>query len=404
MPFLRRHSIQGGLPDREQEAFPAPFSHLFLALLLFTGALVTDAAAETVQDESALNPAKIKQHLADLSHADYFRRTAATQQLKQIPVEQAPLLTQTMNQGPLEVKLRVISILDHLYQERLETWEKLTQRFYRKKMSQHLKMLRKLQSNPNRRRRIPTRAEHPVRTARLEKAGREFDQLDDLFLQLRNSVNASVAQRSQETVNIGKELRETRAMIAVLGFNGKVYSNPESGLANQIPLTEQMLIDGRTNTNRVDVHLDDTWRGGNEGLEKLKRLQNLTSLYLIEDPIEGAPISKEERLQLQASIPELRIQIRGPARLGIQFKGNFRDNSGALVDAVTPNTSADKAGILAEDLIIELNEKKIESFDALVNELASYKPGETVQMKLIRDSKPITKSVKLYGWYPKTKP
>jgi serine protease Do len=76
------------------------------------------------------------------------------------------------------------------------------------------------------------------------------------------------------------------------------------------------------------------------------------------------------------------IQDVNPA-LEKEFK--LKDNKGALVSDVTPDSPAEKAGLKSGDLIIEFKDKKVVDSRHLKLEVARIQPGETVPVKVLRD-------------------
>ncbi|MFH0779492.1 MAG: trypsin-like peptidase domain-containing protein [Parcubacteria group bacterium] len=63
--------------------------------------------------------------------------------------------------------------------------------------------------------------------------------------------------------------------------------------------------------------------------------------------------------------------------------------------AVSAGGPADKAGIEANDIILEVNGQKIDSGHLLVNEIAKYKPGDEIQLKVFHEDKEESLKVKL---------
>jgi serine protease Do len=63
--------------------------------------------------------------------------------------------------------------------------------------------------------------------------------------------------------------------------------------------------------------------------------------------------------------------------------------------AVIPGSPADKAGILENDIILELNGKKIEENNPLAKSISSLKPGDEVTLKVLSKGKEKTVKVKL---------
>ena len=68
---------------------------------------------------------------------------------------------------------------------------------------------------------------------------------------------------------------------------------------------------------------------------------------------------------------------------------------GALVARVVPDSPAEKAGIKAEDIIVEVNGKEIRNFNQLRNEIGLLRVGEKVKLVVLRDDrrKRITASI-----------
>ena len=68
---------------------------------------------------------------------------------------------------------------------------------------------------------------------------------------------------------------------------------------------------------------------------------------------------------------------------------------GALVASVGENSPADKAGIKAADIILEFDGKKIDTMRTLPKVVANTKVGKSVELKIWRNKKLITKNLKL---------
>lgn len=69
---------------------------------------------------------------------------------------------------------------------------------------------------------------------------------------------------------------------------------------------------------------------------------------------------------------------------------HFGVNEGALVSNVQPGGPADKAGIKAGDIIVEVNGKKISDVSDLQNQVMRNPPGTKLKIKVIRDGKELT--------------
>ncbi len=66
---------------------------------------------------------------------------------------------------------------------------------------------------------------------------------------------------------------------------------------------------------------------------------------------------------------------------------NVPQSSGALINDVTKNSPGDKAGLKADDVVVSLDGKKVESSSALSRTVALRPPGASVTLGLIRNGK-----------------
>ncbi|MCK4980541.1 MAG: trypsin-like peptidase domain-containing protein [Candidatus Delongbacteria bacterium] len=75
--------------------------------------------------------------------------------------------------------------------------------------------------------------------------------------------------------------------------------------------------------------------------------------------------------------------------------GLDEDQNGILIATVEKDTPAEKAGLKADDIIIEMNGKPIETLDKFRFELAAFQPDEKIKFVILRDGKEKTFKVKL---------
>jgi serine protease Do len=68
---------------------------------------------------------------------------------------------------------------------------------------------------------------------------------------------------------------------------------------------------------------------------------------------------------------------------------------GIVVSQVMPDSPAAKAGLERQDVIVEMNGKKVESYDTFRNEIAVMRPGSDVHFNILRDGKPMELTVTL---------
>jgi S1-C subfamily serine protease len=70
-------------------------------------------------------------------------------------------------------------------------------------------------------------------------------------------------------------------------------------------------------------------------------------------------------------------------------------DSGAYVYRLTPEFPAEAAGIRAQDIIVEVDGKKINTSSELIKHLLRYKSGDTVEVKVVRDKRQLRFNVTL---------
>jgi serine protease Do len=68
----------------------------------------------------------------------------------------------------------------------------------------------------------------------------------------------------------------------------------------------------------------------------------------------------------------------------------LEEKSGALIAQVEKGSPADKAGLLAGDLVVEVNGKKIKDIYHIVHLVSSLRAGEKAIVKVLRDSRLMT--------------
>jgi serine protease Do len=74
---------------------------------------------------------------------------------------------------------------------------------------------------------------------------------------------------------------------------------------------------------------------------------------------------------------------------------NLKDASGAIVAQVIPDSPASQAGLKSGDVIDQLNGHKIADGSALQVAVSQDKPGQTIQLGILRNGTPMQVSVKV---------
>jgi hypothetical protein len=159
----------------------------------------------------------------------------------------------------------------------------------------------------------------------------------------------------------------------------------------------------------LQVIVGPEWKGGVEGLRWVADMPHVTTVSLHSAPlgdevapqleklphirrleVYGTPLSDEAIAQLQASLVGIEIDVRhGGARLGIR---------GMPVQEVVANSAAAKAGIERGDSITQLGDVAINDFEHLTAEIAKFRPGDEVQVTLLRQGNVLTRTVRFDRW------
>lgn len=201
---------------------------------------------------------------------------------------------------------------------------------------------------------------------------------------LTSAGEPSVAVRARDVLERNYGIRRRHALREIERLGGEVVYGP----VRRIP-----------NNNRPRmvkpvqfVRLGTQWKGGDQGLRHIERLDELETLYLIE----GANVSEEAIAALTREKPQLRIQRRGRAYLGVG--GQSLGQAGCQIITVKEGSAADKGGIRQGDIIVGFDGQKVKDFDDLIALIKKKNPGDEVSVKVQRRSRMLERTVTLTGW------
>lgn len=141
------------------------------------------------------------------------------------------------------------------------------------------------------------------------------------------------------------------------------------------------------------VILTDTWKGGGAGLVNLQRLAARgipPTVYVTK----GSGVPADAIAQVQQAVPQMRVEPRGNAMLGV----TFAVDGDCVVRAVSPNSAADKAGMKDGDRIVKYDGEALTSSKRLVEITGDHKPGDKVIVEVLRGVETITLEAQLTGW------
>jgi len=163
-----------------------------------------------------------------------------------------------------------------------------------------------------------------------------------------------------------------------------------------------------TDEDHLKIFVDEYWKTGPRGFELLQRLSSLISHDFMTGGsrvsmfvIDGHPLAHEQIAELKAIFGDTRVSERGRVCLGIVNQPLSNGRGGVEVGNVQDGSSAAKANIQREDVLLKFDGKPLKDFDELIGVLKAYRPDDEVTFEVMRYDvrKPFEVKVKLQGWY-----
>jgi hypothetical protein len=301
-------------------------------MLIVTAALssMTSLAAQETPAPAATHPvakssaAEIEQWIRELDAPEFAQREAATRRLIDAGSVAVETLIKAAQAGSLETTTRIITILRKWY----------------------------------------TSGQDDL----VEAAETAFEQLQE-------SQNRHVASRSAAVLEqYATTIRQNRALAQIQQLGGTIEKSSLTGRFR-----------GEEETHAFLVILGRNWRGGDAGLKYLKRVTGLRTLYLVQDQLSGKivtpGVTQEAIDDLRRVMPALSVDFRGPAFLGVKTQVNVPI---CRVDEVAPGTPAEKAKLLAGDVIIQFDDQPVSNFQDLIKNIGTKEPGAVVKLEILR--------------------
>lgn len=146
----------------------------------------------------------------------------------------------------------------------------------------------------------------------------------------------------------------------------------------------------------ADFHSD--YHTPNDTSDKINRVGATMTARMFHE-IAMAAAQRPERFEFSE---EARRAQRGPSRMDIKVRfgvqpGYVEDEMGVAIEAITPDSSAEEAGVQAGDRLVRWDGQKIEDIGAWMTMLAKHEPGDVVKVGVVRDGEEITLEVTLQG-------
>eukprot|EP00913_Durusdinium_trenchii_P013333 g12514.t1 len=318
-----------------------------IAMLMVGGWVSMTAASPGFADAKDSKAAKVskKKSVAELiellDHKSYAIRTASSRALSEYGRKAIAPLSEVARTGSLEASARAIAILERIYTD-------------------------------------------------LDGDDATVEQVESTLERLRESKRATVSGRAAQVLSRNSDLREKRALAAIKRLGGIVrYYDSQVLLGG--PPQGLPAVEGRTISY---ILLGDLWKGGDEGVKYLKRIPGLRNLYVAQNK-KFQPISAKAREDLEKSIPNLSIQLRGLACLGVRGNVTNVNGNGCTVSSVDKGSAADLGKVKAYDQIAKFDGKPVDNFESLVKLIADHSPGEKVELEVIRPDRAGPRRLKL---------
>jgi S1-C subfamily serine protease len=149
------------------------------------------------------------------------------------------------------------------------------------------------------------------------------------------------------------------------------------------------------------------------GLASLNEVQGLSTLSVLYVPISDAAVPDLTRLKTLASLRLYGTQLSdaGTERLKGVFgetadirRGAFLGvgcdpgQEGCVVYIVRPNTPAEKAGVMVNDVLLEYEGQRLPDYKSLTTLVGRDEPGKTISLKILRGTETMVKQIKLGEW------
>lgn len=127
------------------------------------------------------------------------------------------------------------------------------------------------------------------------------------------------------------------------------------------------------------------------GLGRMKRTRQLVLLFLVAIAAMSWQTSVHAQAMARVGVVVSELTEAEGQALGLPDRGVF-------VADVRNNTSAAKAGILARDVIFELDGGPIHGIDDFICRVSRKQPGEFIRFQILRGLKPLAITVSLGIW------
>lgn len=299
-------------------------------------------------------------------------------------------LTRVVAQEPMPaISAELAAELKALASRDYKTREKACQQLSARKL-EVIEPLTKLASNGTSEESI--RAFEVLRRIYREGNKEVHEAIESAMETLITSDNFNVVARAESAVEESAPIRHVRAIAAFQELGGIVRHLDE---------TTQPVAKGEARPIKYAM-INHNWKGGDEGLKHLKRIEDFRFQTEIRGPVlyvtPKCPVSKEALAEMQSHLPMLAILKRGPACLGISPRLFGGPANVLIIERVEPGSAAALADLREGDCIVKFNGYEVPDFETLVDKIGEKLPGDKVPVEFIRGNTEHTVTVELRSW------
>lgn len=219
-----------------------------------------------------------------------------------------------------------------------------------------------------------------------------FDATEAALETIVEAPHPHAARRAVDALRSRAAVRQDRAIAKIRELGGTVdllqFPNDVARGANGEPLVQK-------------VTLLRSWKGGDAGLREFRRLSlppyQPVPLYVII----GAQVSQDALDELAKDFPQLKLEHRGPAMLGVQMHAMEGE---CQITFVTEDSAAEKAGLKSGDYIVAYDGQPVRRSQDIIDYTKNKNAGDKVTLEIVRSSledgtpKRLTKVVILGEW------
>jgi hypothetical protein len=309
----------------------------------------------------------------------FAEREAASKELTTAGEPAVAALLDVAKSGSLEAAVRAVGILEAIYVSAGESEEIASEEFW----SEFNNLM------------------WPDLWFDLREAQTTADTAEFALDELERIGRPAVAERAEIVLQSHYDIRERRAISEIQRLHGKALFGTMSAAflrnarMNLAPLPNELQRDSTKGRGELTmIVIGPKWTGGDEGLKHVARLKRLHSLYRIE----GTQVTDNGIMRLRAALPGLEITVRAAAKLGIEHRPDGPAEPGCKIATVKAGEAAANAGLRSDDIIVSFAGQTVVDFDSLLKVLHHYNPGDTVEVRISRNDRPMTFQLTLTGW------